>query len=163
MQVSSADAQLERSLRNVAMVLLQHPDDELSLSFVAKFTPRRSPLVQHPRKSTDNRAGRKLGSEPLMSFASLGGATLGAISLALPVGSQQGRQSATTKQLGSDLEHLPERAAKVAPEALGLGRAEAEKVTYRPLPTMELPRFGRPDWSRSSCADPAPWPTGGER
>jgi len=81
-------------------------------------------------------------TDPLMSFAVVGGATLGAISLALQLGSQQPQQSATLMQLGSDLDHLPERAAKVALEALGLGRAEAEKVANRPLPTMELPRSG---------------------
>jgi hypothetical protein len=67
------------------------------------------------------------------------GTTLGAISIGLQLGSQQGQQSAILKELGSDLEHLPERTAKIALEALGLGRAEAEKIAYRPLPTMELP------------------------
>ena len=81
-------------------------------------------------------------TDPLMSFAVVGGATLGAISLALQLGSKQPQQSATLMQLGSDLDHLPERAAKVALEALGLGRAEAEKVANRPLPTMELPQSG---------------------
>ena len=79
-------------------------------------------------------------TDPLMSFAVVGGATLGAISLALQLGSKQPQQSATLMQLGSDLDHLPERAAKVALEALGLGRTEAEKVANRPLPTMELPQ-----------------------
>jgi AcrR family transcriptional regulator len=86
-------------------------------------------------------AKRLTVTDPLMSFASVGGTTLGAISLALQLGSQQGQQSATLKQLGSDLDHLPERAARVALESLGLGRAEAEKVAYRPLPTTELPRL----------------------
>jgi len=81
-------------------------------------------------------------TDPLMSFAVVGGATLGAISLALQLGSKQPQQSATLMQLGSDLDHLPERAAKVALEALGLGRTEAEKVANRPLPTMELPQSG---------------------
>src|ERR1700733_11921980 len=61
------------------------------------------------------------------------------ISIGLQLGSRQGQQSAILKELGSDLEHLPERVAKMALEALGLGRAEAEKIAYRPLPTMELP------------------------
>jgi AcrR family transcriptional regulator len=76
--------------------------------------------------------------DPLMSFASVGGATLGAISLGLQLGSPQGQQSATLKELGSDLEHLPERAAKVALQTVGLASAEAEKVAYRPLPTVQL-------------------------
>jgi AcrR family transcriptional regulator len=78
-------------------------------------------------------------ADPLMSFVSVGGTILGAISIGLQLGSPQGQQSAILKELGSDLEHLPERVAKVALEALGLGRAEAEKIAYRTLPTMELP------------------------
>jgi AcrR family transcriptional regulator len=78
-------------------------------------------------------------ADPLMSFVSVGGTTLSAISIGLQLQSPQGRQSATLKELDSDLEHLPERTAKIALEALGLGRAEAEKIAYRPLPAMELP------------------------
>jgi AcrR family transcriptional regulator len=78
-------------------------------------------------------------ADPLMSFVSVGGTTLGAISIGLQLGSPPGQQSATLKELGSDLEHLPERVAKRALEALGLGRAEAERIAYRPLPKMELP------------------------
>jgi AcrR family transcriptional regulator len=85
-------------------------------------------------------AKRLTVADPLMSFASVGGTILGAIALALQLESPQTQQSAVFKELGSDLEHLPERAAKVALEALGLGRAEAEKVAYRPLPQRELPR-----------------------
>lgn len=87
-------------------------------------------------------ANRLAVTDPFISFAVIGGTIIGAISLALQLGSQPGQQSATFKQLGSDLEHLPERAAKVALEALGVLRAEAEKVAYRPLPTAELPRLG---------------------
>ena len=99
-------------------------------------------------------AKRLTVADPLMSFASVGGTILGAIALALQLGSQQRQQSATFKELGSDLEHLPERAAKVALEALGLGRAEAEKVAYRPLPKLELPRSG--DESRPAQVSASP-------
>lgn len=78
-------------------------------------------------------------ADPLMSFVSVGGTTLGAISIGLQLGSTQGQQSAILKELDSDLEHLPERVAKMALEALGVGRAEAERIAYRPLPSMELP------------------------
>jgi AcrR family transcriptional regulator len=77
--------------------------------------------------------------DPLMSFVSVGGTTLGAISIGLQLGSLQGQQSAVLKELGSDLEHLPERVAKMALEALGLARAEAERIAYRSLPDMKLP------------------------
>jgi AcrR family transcriptional regulator len=78
-------------------------------------------------------------ADPLMSFVSVGGTALGAISIGLQLGSPQGQQSAILKELGSDLVHLPERVAKMALEILGLGRAEAERIAYRPLPKMELP------------------------
>jgi AcrR family transcriptional regulator len=99
-------------------------------------------------------AKRLTVADPLMSFASVGGTILGAIALALQLGSPQRQQSAIFKELGSDLEHLPERAAKVALEALGLGRAEAEKVAYRPLPQRELPRSG--DESRVAQVSASP-------
>jgi AcrR family transcriptional regulator len=78
-------------------------------------------------------------ADPLMSFVSVAGTTLGAISIGLQLGAPLGQQSAVLKELGSDLEHLPERVAKTALEALGLGRAEAERIAYQPLPQMELP------------------------
>ena len=94
-------------------------------------------LLRDIQKGID--ANRLTVTDTLMSFAVIGGTILGAISLALQLGTRQGQQSATFKQLGSDLANLPERVAKVALEALGLGRAEAEKVAYRPLPATELP------------------------
>ncbi len=75
----------------------------------------------------------------LMSVVSVGGTTLGAVSIGLQLGLPQSQQSATLKGLGLDSERLPERTARVALEALGVGRAEAERIAYRPLPTMELP------------------------
>ena len=78
-------------------------------------------------------------ADPLMSFVSVAGTTLGAISIGLQLGAPLGQQSAVLKELGSDLERLPERVAKMALEALGLGRAEAERVAHRPLPKMEVP------------------------
>ena len=84
-------------------------------------------------------AKRLTVADPLMSFVSVGGTTLGAISIGLQLGAPPGQQSVILKELGSDLEHLPERVAKMALEALGLGRAEAERIAYRPLPEMELP------------------------
>jgi AcrR family transcriptional regulator len=75
----------------------------------------------------------------LMSFVAVGGTTLGAISVGLQLGSVQGQHSATLKELGSNLERLPERTAAMALEALGLSRAEAEKIAHRPLPPVDLP------------------------
>ena len=99
-------------------------------------------------------------ADPLMSFVSVGGTTLGAISIGLQLGSPPGQQSAILKELGSDLEHLPERVAKMALESLGLGRAEAERVAYRPLPKMDLPapadEFPAPQVSASPRAEQSP-------
>lgn len=101
-------------------------------------------------------AKRLVVTDPLMSFAAVGGTTLAAISMALQIGSSQGQQPDTFKELGPDLENLPERAAKFALEALGVGRAEAERVANRPLPTMELPRLadGAPAGEVSSASRP---------
>jgi len=77
--------------------------------------------------------------DALMSFVAVAGTTLGAISVGLQLRSSQGQKSATLQELGSDLEHLPERVARTALEALGLGRAEAERIANRTLPPLELP------------------------
>lgn len=85
-------------------------------------------------------AAKRLNApDPLMSFVCVAGTILCAISVGLMSGAEDGQQSVALKELGSDLQHLPERTAKVALEALGLGRAEAEKIAYRPLPVVELP------------------------
>jgi AcrR family transcriptional regulator len=94
-------------------------------------------LVRDIRKGIT--AKRLNVADALMSFVAVGGTTLGAISIGLQLRSPQSQQSATLQQLDSDLEHLPERVAKAALEALGLGRAEAERIACRPLPALELP------------------------
>jgi AcrR family transcriptional regulator len=75
----------------------------------------------------------------LLSFVSVGGTNLGAISVGLQLGSAEGQQSAIFRELGANLEELPERTATRALEALGLSRAEAEKIAHRPLPAVDLP------------------------
>jgi AcrR family transcriptional regulator len=95
------------------------------------------PLLRDIRKGI---AAKRLNvADPLMSFIAVGGTTLGAISVGLQLRYTQGQQSAMLQELSSDLEHLPERTARMALEALGLGRAEAERIAYRSLPTMALP------------------------
>jgi AcrR family transcriptional regulator len=89
-------------------------------------------------------------ADPLMSFVSVAGTTLGAISVGLQLGSSPGQQSTTLKELGSNLERLPERAATMALHALGLGRAEAEKIACRPLPELQVPAL--PDGFRGGHA-----------
>jgi AcrR family transcriptional regulator len=104
-------------------------------------------------RSVDNGLGRRLlrdirkgiaakrlnVSDPLLSFVAVGGTTLGAISVGLQLASAHAQQSSILKELGSNLESLPERTAATALEALGLGRAEAQKIANRPLPAPELP------------------------
>lgn len=104
-------------------------------------------------RSVDNGLGRRLlrdirrgiaakrmsVPDPLLSFVAVAGTTLGAVSVGLQLASPQPQQSATLKELGSNLEGLPERTAAMALEALGLGRAEAQRIANRPLPALELP------------------------
>jgi hypothetical protein len=78
-------------------------------------------------------------ADPLMSFVAVGGTTLGAISVGLQFESAQGQESATLRELGANLERLPERTATMALEALGLSRAEAQKIADRPLPAVDVP------------------------
>jgi AcrR family transcriptional regulator len=103
-------------------------------------------------RSVDNGLGRRLlrdirngiaakrlsVPDPLLTFVSVGGTILGAISVGLQLASSQQPQSSILKELGSNLEGLPERAAAKVLEALGLGRAEAQKIANRPLPAPEL-------------------------
>ena len=102
-------------------------------------------------RSVDNGLGRRLlrdirngiaakrlsVPDPLLTFVSVGGTILGAISVGLQLASSQQPQSSILKELGSNPEGLPERAATKVLEALGLGRAEAQKIANRPLPAPE--------------------------
>jgi AcrR family transcriptional regulator len=82
--------------------------------------------------------------DPLTSFLSAGGTVLCSIALELQYGSPL--QSAALTELGSRSGNLPERAATVLLQILKLGRAEADRIAYRPLPTVEL--HGNPSASR---------------
>jgi AcrR family transcriptional regulator len=69
-------------------------------------------------------------ADPLMSFMSVGGTVLFSIAAELQF-------AATLKELGFKGDHLPERAAETLLQILGLGRAEAERIARRPLPTAD--------------------------
>ncbi|HVN45674.1 MAG TPA: TetR/AcrR family transcriptional regulator [Steroidobacteraceae bacterium] len=73
--------------------------------------------------------------DPLMSFVAVGGIVLVAIAVQLQFGSPQARQAAAAEALGFDSDNIPERAAAAALQTLGLGRREAERIAYRPLPS----------------------------
>lgn len=94
--------------------------------FAARFRVGGAPLA------LIDRLKRLHVHDPLMSFVSVGGANLGAISVGLQLGSAHGQQSAILRELGANLEQLPERTATRAVEALGLSRSEAEKIAHRP-------------------------------
>jgi AcrR family transcriptional regulator len=69
-------------------------------------------------------------ADPLMSFMSVGGTVLFSIAA--------GQQfAATLKELGFKSDHLPERAAEMLLQILGLSHAEAERIARRPLPTAD--------------------------
>ncbi len=90
----------------------------------------------------------------LMSFVSVAGTALGAVSVALQLGSVRGPRSSIFKELGSSLEGLPERTASVHLQVLGVGRTEAQEIACRPLPAMELPALT--DGSRATEVSTAP-------
>jgi AcrR family transcriptional regulator len=74
-------------------------------------------------------------SDPLISFLALGGTVLGSMATELLFRSPL--QAAHLKNLGFSAENIPERAATVLLQALKLGRAEADRIANRPLPTVE--------------------------
>lgn len=62
---------------------------------------------------------------------------LGSIATEMQIGSPHGPQAAPLKELGFSRDNLPERAATVLLQTLGLGRAEADRIAHRLLPTVE--------------------------
>jgi AcrR family transcriptional regulator len=73
--------------------------------------------------------------DPLISFLAAGGTVLGSMAIELQFGFPP--QAAPLKELGFSAENLPERAATVLLQTLKLGRAEADRIANRPLPTVE--------------------------
>jgi AcrR family transcriptional regulator len=90
-------------------------------------------LFRDIRKGID--AKRFVVVDPLISFLSAGGTVLGSMAIELQLGTPP--QSAPLKELGFSADSLPERAATVLLQTLKLGRAEADRIANRPLPTME--------------------------
>jgi hypothetical protein len=75
-------------------------------------------------------AKRFVVADPLMSFVSVGGTVLFSIAAELQF-------AATLKKLGFKSDNLPERAAEILLQTLGLTRSEAESIARRPLPTAD--------------------------
>jgi AcrR family transcriptional regulator len=69
-------------------------------------------------------------ADPLMSFISVSGTMLSSIAAELQL-------AARLKELGLNTENLPERAAALLLQTLGLSHAEADKIARRPLPIPE--------------------------
>jgi AcrR family transcriptional regulator len=69
-------------------------------------------------------------ADPLMSFMSVSGTIL--FSIAAEV-----QFTAPLKELGFKSDNLPERAAEILLQTLGLSRAEAERIARRPLPAAD--------------------------
>jgi hypothetical protein len=90
--------------------------------------------------------------DPFISFLSAGGTVLGSMAIELQFGSTP--QTPQLKELGFSAHNLPERAAAVLLQTLKLGRAEADRIANRPLPTVE---------SRSKVEMPVPPPRPGKR
>jgi AcrR family transcriptional regulator len=70
-------------------------------------------------------------ADPLMSFMSVSGTILFGIAAEIQF-------AGTLKELGYKLDNIPERAAEILLQTLGLSRAEAERIARRPLPTANL-------------------------
>lgn len=68
-------------------------------------------------------AGRFSDADPFLSFLAIGGTVLLSISAVSIDG-----------DIGYSIKNMPERAAAIALPTLGLGRAEAERISRRPLP-----------------------------
>lgn len=68
-------------------------------------------------------AGRFRDADPLMSFLAIAGTSLVSIAVA-----------SSDIDLGYSMKNLPERAAKTALRILGIGEAEAERISRLPLP-----------------------------
>lgn len=79
--------------------------------------------------------GRFKLADPAMSVVAVGSGVLGAIASELEAA---GSSAAALKQLGLATVDLPERAAAVLLQHLGLTHAQAQRISQRPLPAAEL-------------------------
>jgi AcrR family transcriptional regulator len=75
-------------------------------------------------------------ADPFMCHISVSGTVLAAIAAELNFAASVGLGTERHKGLGFGKEKFAERAAVVVLQALGLKRAEAEKITQRPLPAL---------------------------
>lgn len=78
--------------------------------------------------------GRFMVPDPLMSFIAVGTCVLGAIAAELQFEDEQG----LLKQLGLDADNIPERAATVLLNNLGLPFDQAQRIAQRPLPVVDV-------------------------
>ena len=76
-------------------------------------------------------------ADPLMTLVSVGGTVLAAIAVELHGPDSIGLATGALGNLGSGDADLPERAATLLLETLGIGRAEANRIAHRPLPVVE--------------------------
>lgn len=80
--------------------------------------------------------GRFKLPDPLMSFIAVGAGVLGAIAAELELASES---AAVLKQLGFSAQDIPERAAAVLLNNLGLPFDQAQRIARRPLPIVDGP------------------------
>ncbi len=84
-------------------------------------------------------AGRFQSDDPLITLLTVGGTAAGAIAAELELAAKGGTVRRMAKQLGFEVESIPERAAAAALRVLGVPAAEADEIARRPLPAIELP------------------------
>lgn len=73
-------------------------------------------------------------SDLLMTFMTVGGTVLGAIAIEL---NQGDRHDASLKEWGVDVRDIPERAALVLLQTLGVPADQARRIARKPLPAVE--------------------------
>ena len=84
-------------------------------------------------------AGRFRSDDPLITLLTVGGTAAGAIAAELELAAEGATVRRMAKQLGFEVESIPERAAAAALRVLGVPAAEADEIARRPLPEIELP------------------------
>lgn len=80
--------------------------------------------------------GRFKLPDPIMAFITVGAGVLGAVASELELG---GEAAAGLKQMGLSAQNLPERAAAVLLNNLGLPFEQARRIAERPLPVVDRP------------------------
>jgi AcrR family transcriptional regulator len=84
-------------------------------------------------------AGRFASEDLLITVLEVGGAAAGAVATEVELASRTSETRAVARQLGLEMQSIPERTAAAVLRVLGLPAAESDEIARRPLPAVELP------------------------